>query len=171
MTLAKKGSKVLINFTGTLEDGSVFDSTREHDDCSTEDGCTEDGCGCSDDGADDCGCEVGPLELTIGAEEFFPQVEAALIGMAPGEKKTVLIPAADAFGEYDEEQVFSIGPDQMPADITPEVGLELEFTDEDGEAFMVTVVEITEEGITLDANHPLAGENISYEIELMEILP
>jgi peptidylprolyl isomerase len=110
------------------------------------------------------------MELTIGAEDFFPQIEEALIGMAPGEKKTIVINTEDAFGEYDEEQVFTIGRDQFPADLTPEVGQELEFTDDDGEELEVTVVEVTEAGITVDANHPLAGENLTYEFELVEIL-
>ena len=112
MALAKKGDRVRINFIGTLEDGTVFDSTLEeadHSDCSPDD--------CSDD----CGCAPGPMELTIGAEEFFSRIEDALIGMAPGEKKTVAIPAEDAFGEYDEEEVFTIRRDQLTADITPEV--------------------------------------------------
>ncbi len=160
MALAKKGDKVKINFTGRLEDGTIIDTTLEHEDCS-------DDCGCDSDG---CDCEVGPMELTIGEEEFFGQIEEALVGMAPGEKKTVVIPAAEAFGEYDEEQVFTIGRDQVPADITPEIGQELEFTDEDGEELEVTVVEVGDEGITLDANHPLAGEDLTFEVELVEIL-
>src|SRR6185369_5997024 len=119
MATAKKGDKVRIDFTGTLEDGSVFDSTIKEVGCCDDDA---DDCGCDDDG---CGCESGPMELTIGEEEFFSAVEEALIGMAPGEKKTVVIPAEDAFGEYDEEEVFSISRDQLPADIVPEVGMVL----------------------------------------------
>ena len=155
MAIAKTGDKVRINYTGTLEDGSVFDTTIK------ESGCSED---------DDCGCETGPMELTIGAEEFFTQVEEALVGMAPGEKKTVTIPAEDAFGEYDEEEVFSISREQLTGDIVPEVGMELELTGDDDEPVEVTVVEVTDETLTVDANHPLAGEDITYEIELLEIL-
>jgi len=166
MALAKKGDKVRINFTGRLEDGTIIDSTLEDAECCTDDH-GADGCGCDSDG---CGCETGPMELTIGAEDFFPQIEEALIGMAPGEKKTIMINTEDAFGEYDEEQVFTIGRDQFPADLTPEIGQELEFTDDDGEELEVTVVEVTDKGITVDANHPLAGENLSYEFELVEIL-
>lgn len=167
MALAKKGDKVTINFIGTLEDGTVFDTTMGHDDCDSGD-CAPDDCGCDSD--DDCGCETGPMELTIGEEDFFPQIEEALIGMAPGEKKTVVIPAEEAFGEYSDEHVFTIARNQVPDDITPEVGQELEFTGEDGEAVVVTVVEVTDDNVTLDANHPLAGEDITYEFELMEIL-
>jgi peptidylprolyl isomerase len=159
MKMAKKGDKVRINYTGTLADGSIFDTTLEDTDCSSDD--------CSDD---DCCCEVGPMEMTIGAEDFFSQIEDALVGMAPGEKKTIVIPAEEAFGEYDEEEVFTISRDQLSADVTPEIGQELELTDDDGEAVEVIVVEVTDTEITLDANHPLAGEDITYEVELLEIL-
>ena len=96
MAQAKAGDKVRINFTGKLEDGSIIETTLEGHDC-----CSDDECG------DDCSCEYGPMELVIGEEEFFAAVEEALIGMTPGETKTVTIPAADAFGEYDTEAVFS----------------------------------------------------------------
>jgi len=167
MATAQKGDKVRINYTGTLEDGSVFDTTIKESGC-----CEDDDCGCDDSGCDDdgCGCETGPMDLTIGAEDFFSQVEDALIGMAPGEKKTVVIPAEDAFGEYDEEEVFSISRDQLTGDIVPEVGMELELTGDDDEPVEVTVVEVTDDTLTVDANHPLAGEDITYEIELLEIL-
>jgi peptidylprolyl isomerase len=167
MATAKKGDKVRINYTGTLEDGEVFDTTIKEAGC-----CEDDDCGCDDEGCDDdgCGCETGPMDLTIGAEDFFPQVEEALIGMAPGEKKTVTIPAEDAFGEYDEEEVFSISRDQLTGDIVPEVGMELELTGDDDEPVEVVVVEVTDETLTVDANHPLAGQDITYEIELLEIL-
>jgi peptidylprolyl isomerase len=168
MATAKQGDKVRINYIGTLDDGSVFDSTIKEEGC-----CEDDDCGCSDDGCDDdgCGCgESGPMDLTIGAEDFFPQIEEALVGMAPGEKKTVVISAEDAFGEYDEEEVFAISRDQLTGDIVPEVGMELELTGDDDEPVEVVVVEVTEDAITVDANHPLAGEEITYEIELLEIL-
>lgn len=156
MAQAQKGSRVRIDFTGTLEDGTVFDTTRKE--------------GSGDCGCDDCGCDEGPMELVIGEDSFFTLIEEALVGMAVGDKKTVLIPTEEAFGDYDEEKVFTIPSDQIPADLSPEVGQELELTDEDDEAVMVTVLEIDEDGITLDANHPLAGENLSYEVELLEIL-
>ena len=162
MATAKKGDKVVINYTGTLEDGSVFDTTIK------DTGCCEDDADCCDD--EGCGCDTGPMQLTIGEEDFFPQVEEALVGMAPGEKKVVTIPAEDAFGEYDEEQVFSIPREQLTGDVVPEVGMDLELTGDDEEPVEVTVVEVTDEAITVDANHPLAGEDITYEIELLEIL-
>jgi peptidylprolyl isomerase len=159
MAQAKKGDRVAINFTGTLDDGTVFDTTLAEGDCAS-DACE----------SDECGCETGPMELVIGEEEFFSQVEEALIGMVPGEKKTVHIPADDAFGQYDEEQVFSVSRGEVPDTIHPEVGQELELTGEDDESLIVTVIEVTDEEITLDANHPLAGEDLSFEVELVEIL-
>ena len=110
------------------------------------------------------------MELIIGEDEFFTQIEEALIGMAPGEKKSVLIPAEDAFGDYDEEKVFEINRSDIPDDLYPEVGQELELTGEDDEVLEVSVVEVSDETVTLDANHPLAGEDLTYEIELVEIL-
>jgi peptidylprolyl isomerase len=159
MANAKMGDKVTINYTGKLEDGSVFDSTIQEAGCCDDDTCEDEG----------CGCEHGPMTLTLGEEDFFPQVEEALVGMAPGEKKTVVIPAEDAFGEYDEEEVFSISREQLTGEIVPEVGMELELYGDDEEAVEVVVVEVTEDTVTVDANHPLAGQDITYEIELLEI--
>ncbi len=167
MKQAQKGDRVKIDFTGKLEDGTVFDSTLEAE------GCDSDDCGCeSDHGCDDddCGCEPGPMELTIGGGEFFEQIEEALIGMAPGDKKTVTIPAEDAFGEYDEEKVFTVPKSDLPADLVPEVGQELVLANDDDEEIGVAVVEVTADSITFDANHPLAGEDLTYEFQLVEIL-
>jgi peptidylprolyl isomerase len=148
MAKAKQGDLVKINFTGTLKDGTVFDTTLP----------------------DEENPEEAAMELTIGEGEIFAEVEEALIGMSPGEKKTVFIAADDAFGPYDEENVFSIAREQLPPEPLPELGQEVELTDEDGESLAVTVVEITEEDITFDSNHPLAGQDLTYEVELTEIL-
>jgi peptidylprolyl isomerase len=160
MAKVTKGDRVRINFTGTLEDGTIFDSTLESD-CSTDE-CETDDCG--------CGCESGPLELVIGEGEIYSQIEDALIGMAPGELKKVLISAEEAFGEYDEEKVFTVPRSELPEDLTPEVGDELVLSGDDDEEIGVAVVEVSEESITFDANHPLAGEDLTFEIELLEIL-
>ena len=167
MAQAQKGDRVLIDYTGILEDGTIFDSTLEGDccddgECST-DSCEDEGCGCG---------ESGPMELTIGSEEFFTQIEEALIGMAPGEKKTVVVPASEAFGEYDKERVFSVARSELPDDMPVEIGEELVLSgDNDEEELAVTVVEATAENVTFDANHPLAGEDLTFEITLNEILP
>jgi peptidylprolyl isomerase len=175
MAQAKNGDKVKIDYTGKLEDGTVFDSTIEDecnpdecdsDDCGDDcgDGCDEDGCGCG-------GHESGPMELTIGDDELFSQIDEALIGMVPGDKKSVLIPAVDAFGEYDKDKVFTVPRSDLPDDLQPEVGDELVLTNEDDEDLGVQVVEVTEENVTFDSNHPLAGEDLTFEVTLLEILP
>jgi peptidylprolyl isomerase len=170
MSKAKKGDKVIINYTGRLADGTVFDSTVEdvcghdecdHDECDSDE-CTDDDCG--------CGCESGPMELTIGAGELFSQIDEALTGMAPGEKKTIVIPAAEAFGEIDREKVFTVPRSDLPEDLNPEVGDELVLGNEDDEELGVAVVGVSADSVTFDANHPLAGEDLSFEVELLEIL-
>lgn len=165
MTQAKKGDKVKINYIGRLEDGSIFDSTLE-DDCSTEQcdtgECSTDDCG--------CGCESGPLELIIGEGELFPQVEEALVGMAPGETKTVVLHSEEAFGLFDETKVFSVPLADLPEDFEAVEGDELILSGEDDEEIGVTVIEKTTKEITFDANHPLAGQDLTFEVELLEIL-
>ena len=167
MAQAQKGDRVKIDYTGTLEDGTVFDSTLEGDDCDHDD-CDTDECDSGDCG---CGCESGPMELTLGTGEFFPQIEDGLVGMAPGDKKSVTIPAEDAFGEYDESKVFTVPRSDIPDDIQPEIGDEMVLTGEDDEEIGVTVTGLSEEGSTFDANHPLAGEDLTFDITLLEILP
>ena len=157
MTQANKGDKVTINFTGKLADGSVIDTTypdAEGHDC----------------GDDECGHEHGPFELIIGAEEFYVPIEEALVGMQPGGKKTLTISPDDAFGDYAPENVFNVPRSDFPDDIDPVVGMGLEITGENEEDYMVTVVAVTDEEISLDTNHPLAGEELTYEFELVEIL-
>lgn len=139
-----------MNFTGKLDDGTVVDASVDN---------------CCDD---ECECETGPVELTIGEEEVVPGLEKALIGMAPGEKKTVRLVSEEAYGERDEEMVMEVDRGEIPEDIAPEIGQTLELTDEEGEAFLVTVTNITETEVVLDANHPLAGVDITYEIELVD---
>ncbi len=167
MAQAEKGNTVTINFTGTLDDGTVFDSTLEDTECN-EDGCCDDGC---ED--DDCGCsghESGPMTFVLGEEILFPQIDAAIVGMSPGEKKTVKIAAVDAFGEFDKDKIFTVPRSDLPEDLLPEVGDELSLSNEDDEELEVVVLEATEEQVTFDANHPLAGEDVTFEIELISIL-
>lgn len=166
MAQAKNGDRVRIDYTGRIEDGTVFDTTLEETNC-TPDSCDVDE---HDSGDCGCGCEAGPREITIGAAELFPQIDEVLVGMSPGEKKTFTIPAVDAFGEYDEEKVFTVPRSDLPADLSPEVGDELVLANEDDEELGVAVVEVTGESITFDANHPLAGEDLTFEVQLIEIL-
>ncbi len=166
MALAKKGDRVRIDYNGTLADGTVFDSTLESDECGSDECDTDE----HDSGDCGCGCVAGPRELTIGAVELFPQIDEALVGMAPGDKKTVGITVEDAFGEYDEEKVFTVPRSDLPEGLTPEVGDEFVLTNEEDEELGVLVVGVTDHEVTFDANHPLAGEELTYEIELVEIL-
>ena len=166
MAQAKKGDKVRIDYTGTLDDGTVFDSTIEKVECSSDD-CDTDECDSGDCG---CGDEPGPIEITIGAAELFPQIDELLIGMAPGEKKSVTIPADDAFGEYDKERVFTVPLSDLPEGLEPVEGDELILSNDDDEELGVVVVEVTNESVTFDSNHPLAGEDLTFEVHLLDIL-
>lgn len=170
MAQAKQGDKVRIDLVGTLEDGTVFQSTLDNDVCEDDDCGCDDSCG-HDHGDDEgCGCVSGPLDMEIGGGEVFPQIEQTLVGMSPGETRRVTVAAVDAFGEYDDENVVTIPRVQLPPDLNPEVGEELVLTGGDDEQFGVTVVEVSAESITFDSNHPLAGEDLTFEITLREIL-
>lgn len=160
MSQAKIGSKVIINFVGRLEDGTIFDSTVGNID-GDEDHCSD----------NDHELEVGPVELVIGENEFFSKIEEALIGMSVGESTTVAIPAEEAFGTYDDGNIFTIGLDQIPDDFIPTVGQDLELTAEDSdESEIVTVLAVSDTEITFDANHPFSGQDLIYNIELVDIL-
>ena len=166
MKQAREGDRVRIDYTGKLADGTVFDSSLDHEVCDYGD-CDADEQASGDCG---CGCESGPRELILGEGEMFPQIDEALVGMRPGEKKTFIIPAPDAFGEYDDDKVFTVPRSHLPADLDPEIGAELVLTNEDDEELGVAVVATTDDTITFDANHPLAGEDLIFDVQLIEIV-
>ena len=141
MTLAKAGNTVQIHYTGTLQDGSVFDSSEGRD----------------------------PLEFQLGAGQIIPGLDQAIDGMAAGEQKTVTIPAAEAYGDYQAEAKQTIPRDQIPADIPLDVGTMLQMQTPDGRAVPVQVADVTEEAVTLDANHPLAGKDLTFEVEIVSV--
>jgi len=149
MAQAKTGDKVKVHYTGRLESGEVFDSSE----------CRE----------DDCGCQSGPLEFTIGNGDVIPGFEQAIIGMAPGDSKTVLIPVDQAYGARVDEMVAEVPRGDIPADLNLEIGNQLEVTQEDGTTFPVLITEVTETTVTLDANHPLAGRDLTFDLRLVEI--
>ena len=149
MAQAKSGDKVKVHYTGRLEDGTVFDSSE-----------------CSDD---NCGCETGPLEFTIGEGQVIPGFERAVEGMSIGETKTVNIPVADAYGNRQDELVAQVPRSDLPPGMSPEVGQQLEVTQEDGSSFPVLVIEVADDSITLDANHPLAGKDLTFDLKLVAI--
>jgi peptidylprolyl isomerase len=171
MAKAKTGDKVKVHYTGTLEDGSVFDTSEGYPDPQDDNSC---GCSGKDSSTDDrCGCNshaTGPMEFVIGAGGLIPKFEAAVIGLEPGQSITITIPANDAYGQRAEEMVAVIERSEIPADINPEPGHQMEVILEDGSPLPVLVTDVTETTITLDANHPLAGRDLTFAIRLEEIL-
>ena len=140
MAHAKKGDTVKVHYKGTLEDGTEFDSSLDRD----------------------------PLQFTIGAGTLIPAFEKAVVGMNPGESKKFKIPAADAYGPHRDDLIMTVDRGELPSDLDPAVGDELEL-EQDDESFVVRVTDVSPETVTLDANHPLAGEALTFEIELLEV--
>jgi peptidylprolyl isomerase len=141
MTPAQEGNTVKVHYTGKLEDGTVFDSSHSRE----------------------------PIKFTIGSGAIIPGFEKAVIGLRPGEATTETVPAEEAYGPHREELVLEIAREQIPAEVEPQVGQRLQVRQEDGQALPVTVTEVTSETVTLDANHPLAGETLVFDIELLEV--
>ena len=150
MAQAKEGDRVRVHYTGRLDDGSIFDSSE----------CSEDGCG---DGH-------GPLEFTLGAGEVIPGFDQGVLGLAIGESKTIHIPVEDAYGDRIEEMVAEVPRGDLPPGLIPQAGQQLEVTQEDGQIFQVLVTEVTDTVITIDANHPLAGRALNFDLRLVEIV-
>ncbi len=142
MTQAKDGDTVKIHYTGRLQDGNIFDSSSGRE----------------------------PLQFNIGGGQVITGFEEAVSGMTVGEKKTAVIPCEKAYGKRDPSLVMVVDRKHVPAEITPEVGLRLQVGGPSGELLAVTVVEVSDENITLDANPPLAGEELTFDIELVEIV-
>lgn len=142
MAQAKQGDKVRVHYTGTFDDGTVFDTSSDR----------------------------GPLEFTVGSGQVIQGFDHALLDMEPGQKKTVNIPVEEAYGPRVEELVAEIGRDRLPANIELEVGQQLQLSLADGEEAIVLVVDLSETTVTLDANHPMAGFDLTFDLELVEIL-
>ncbi|MDD3433442.1 MAG: peptidylprolyl isomerase [Tepidiphilus sp.] len=138
---AKAGDTVQVHYTGKFDDGSVFDSSAGRE----------------------------PLEFTVGSGQVIPGFEQAVEGMAVGQTKTVTIPAAEAYGDRVAEAVLQVPREQLPPDLEPEVGQRLVMQSRDGRQIPIVVVEVTEDSITIDANHPLAGRDLTFEIELVSV--
>jgi len=141
MVKAESGDTVKVHYTGTLEDGTVFDTSVERE----------------------------PLEFTLGQGQLIPGFEQAVIGMKIGDLKTINIPADQAYGPYRDDLILVIERDQLPEDLDPEVGQQLQMIQADGSSITVIIIEISETTATIDANHPLAGKDLTFEIELIEI--
>jgi peptidylprolyl isomerase len=140
MSPAKKGDNVKVHYTGKLDDGTVFDSSEGK----------------------------APLEFQMGESQVIPGFEDAVNGMNPGDKKTFKIPCDQAYGPRREDLVAQISKEQFPEHITLEIGQQLQIPQQEGQPLVVRITEITDEAVTLDANHPLAGEDLTFEIELIE---
>lgn len=141
MTQAQVGDTVKVHYTGKLEDGTVFDSSANRE----------------------------PLQFTLGEGQLIPGFEQAVVGMAPGESKTEKISIEQAYGPYRPEMVVQIARQQLPADLHPEVGQQLQVQQAPGQLIPVVITDISDSTVTLDANHPLAGEELIFDIQLVEI--
>jgi peptidylprolyl isomerase len=142
MTQAKSGDTVRVHYTGTLDDGTTFDSSQGRE----------------------------PLEFTLGEGAVISGFEEVVTGMAVGENKQATIPADQAYGQHDPAMVHEVPRAEIPAEVTLEVGGQLQATDGAGRTHLLTVADLSEETVTLDANHPLAGKDLNFDIELVEIV-
>ena len=138
---AERGDTVAVHYKGTLSDGSVFDSSEGGD----------------------------PLQFTIGAHEVIDGFENAVIGMKTGDRKTQEIPADEAYGSHEDELVFHVPRSSMQGGLDVTVGDFVRVTLPDGQTAPMQVVGLDDEAVTLDANHPLAGKDLTFELELVEI--
>ncbi len=141
MAQVKSGDKVKVHYTGKLTSGEQFDSSAGRE----------------------------PLEFTVGGGQMIKGFDAAMPGMSVGEKKTINIPAAEAYGEKDPNAVIQFPMENVPADMKLEKGMQLTLSDPNGNPFPVVVADIKEDVVVLDANHFLAGEELVFDIELVEI--
>lgn len=141
MAQAKKGDTVVINYTVRTGDGRVVGGTEQ----------------------------AGPQTLTIGEAQIFPAIETALEGMEEGAEKSVTIESANAFGPRRDEMVVELPRDQLPADQTPQPGMTLSAKQQDGTTVNLVITEVSENAVTADGNHPLAGEDLHFGLTLVEI--
>jgi len=141
MTQAKNGDTVRIHYTGRLNDGTVFDSSRDRD----------------------------PLEFTLGEGQVIPGFEDAVLGMSEGQEKTAEISAEDAYGPRRDDLVMEMPKERLPDDLDPSVGERLQMRTANGQTVEVLVTEVDDAGIRIDANHPLAGKNLEFEIEMVDV--
>jgi peptidylprolyl isomerase len=141
MSQAKSGDTVKIHYTGTLDDGSEFDSSAGRE----------------------------PLEFALGGGHVIPGFDSAVDGMAAGDSKTVTIPPGEAYGERHDQLVQEVPRTAFPEDMKPEVGMQLQSQSTDGQVMNLMVTEVAEESITVDGNHPLAGQALTFAIDLVEI--
>lgn len=141
MAQAKAGDKVKVHYTGKLDDGTVFDSSAGRD----------------------------PLEFTVGAGQMIKGFDTGVNGMNVGESKTVKIPSEEAYGQHRDEMVIEVPKTELPPDMEVTPGDQLQMQHQSGQVVLVTVTDVDDEKITLDGNHPLAGKDLTFDIELVEV--
>lgn len=141
MTTAKAGDNVRVHYTGHLADGTVFDSSRDGD----------------------------PIAFTLGGGQVIPGFDQGVAGMTVGETKHIVIPADDAYGPRFEEAVIQMPRDQFPPEVKPEVGMVLRMQHQSGQLVDMAIVDVGDLAVTLDGNHPLAGMDLHFDLELVEI--
>ena len=141
MSEAKKDNVVKVHYTGKLDSGQVFDSSKDRE----------------------------PLEFKIGEGKLIPGFENGVVGMKLQESKTIKIPFAEAYGEKKPELMIEVENQQLPENLKPEVGMELVSKSPDGQEQIVKIAEVKDASIVVDANHPLAGQDLTFEIELVDI--
>ncbi len=143
MESVKQGDKVRVHYTGKLQDGTVFDSSVEREE---------------------------PIEFSIGEGRVIPGFEQAVVGMSPGDSKVANIPAGEAYGDHRPEMVVSVDRQQIPSDLNVQVGQQLQIRQGDNQTIPVIVTDVSDAKVTLDANHPLAGQDLVFDIELVEVV-
>ena len=141
---AKKGDLVQVHYVGKFEDGNVFDSSRDRKE---------------------------PIEFKVGAGQMIKGFDAAVEGMSLSESKTITLPPSEAYGESNPENIVTFPKDKLPAGMNPSKGDQLALQGQNGEQIPVVVVEANDEGVVLDANHPMAGKTLVFELELVGINP
>jgi peptidylprolyl isomerase len=141
MAQAKTGDHVKVRFTAKLEDGTVFATTTD----------------------------ATPIEFTLGQHEVFADIEQAVEGMQPGETKTVTVPSDRAYGPRQEELMQEVPRESLPADLDPEVGQQLRVERPGMQPVIVSISDVSDATVTIDTNHPLAGKDLTFDLELVEV--
>jgi FKBP-type peptidyl-prolyl cis-trans isomerase SlpA len=141
MTKVTEGATVEVHYTGKLEDGTIFDSSIERE----------------------------PLKFTLGQGQLIPGFETGILDMAVNDKKIIFIPSDQAYGQRQEEMLHEVKKDQLPKEITPSIGMPLMSQTPEGQEMHFIISEIKEESIVVDGNHPLAGKDLTFEIEVLSI--